>query len=235
MANYLLHNLGYDKPINFRYIVLDTLKRYGICQHLRDYSADQLSLTNVDKWLQSTDYYKNKINGSKERLKEYKATLKQIEGGDESYVQKEYERLLSNAKSYRSSKHSWNIDEANRIDERAKEYHKYLLKFNLPVSGELGKNLNNSLWEIYNTAILDRDEHLEADKKSIEKMHQAKDPIYEDVRAEVIDRLKGYIKWQEDEIKSSKECIKRIEKNNKVIKDIFDQLDLVDRMVSNED
>ena len=117
MANYLLHNLGYDKPINFRYIVLDTLKRYGICQHIRDYSTGQLGLTDVNKWLEYTGYYEDKINRSKEQLKEYKATLKQIADGDESYVQKEYERLLSNAKSYRSSQHSWNIDEANKIDK----------------------------------------------------------------------------------------------------------------------
>lgn len=92
MANYLLHNLGYDEPINFRYIVLDTLKRYGICQHVRDYSTNQLGLTDVNKWLESTNYYENKIKRSKEMLKEYKATLKQIEAGDESYIQAEYKK-----------------------------------------------------------------------------------------------------------------------------------------------
>lgn len=234
MANYLLHNLGYDKPINFRYIVLDTLKRYGICQHLRDYSTDYCGLTDVNKWLESTDYYEDKIKRSKEKLKEYKATLKQIADGDESCIQKDYERLLSNARSYRSSQHSWNIDEANTIDECAKEYFKYLSQFNLPVSGELGKNLNNSLWEVYNTAILDRDEHLEEDKKLVERMHQAKDPVYEDVKVEVIDRLKGYVKWQENEIKSAKECIKRIKENNEIIKDIFYELDLVEKRVGDE-
>lgn len=234
MANYLLHNLGYDKPINFRYIVLDTLKRYGICQHMRDYSTDHYGLTDVSKWLESTDYYEDKIKRSKEQLKEYKTTLKQIDGGDESYIQKEYERLLSNAKSYRCSQHSWNIDEANTIDECAKEYFKYLSQFNLPVGGQLGKNLNNSLWEIYNTAIHDRDEHLEEDKKSVEQMHQAKDPIYEDVKVEVMDRLKSSVKWQEDEIKSAKECIKRIKENNEIIKNIFHELDLVEKRVSDQ-
>ena len=234
MANYLLHNLGYDKPINFRYIVLDTLKRYGICQHVRDYSTGQLGLTDVNKWLESTEYYENKIKRSKEMLKEYKATLKQIEAGDESYIQAEYEKLLSNAKSLRSSEHSYHIDYANKISKCAEEYYKYLSQFHLPVYGELGKNLRSSLCEIYNTAILDRDECLENDKKSVEQMHQAKDPIYEDVKVEVIDRLKGYIEWQEREIKGAKECIKRIKENNEIIKDIFHELDLVEKRVGDE-
>lgn len=234
MANYLLHNLGYDKPIDFRYIVLDTLKRYGICQHIRDYSTSQLSLTDVNKWLESTDYYEDKIKRSKENLKEYKAQLKQIENGDETYIQAEYEKLLSNAKTLRSSEHSYYIDQANKISKCAEEYYKYLSQWKMPCGGELGKNLTNALWDIYHTAIYDRDECLEDDKKSIESMHQTKDPIYEDVRAEVIDRLKGYIRWQEDEIKSAKECIKRIEKNNEIIKDIFYELDLVDKRVGNE-
>ena len=235
MANYLLHNLGYDKPINFRYIVLDTLKRYGICQHIRDYSTNQLGLTDVNKWLETTDYHEDKIQKSKERLKEYKTILKNIEDGDESYIQAEYEKLLSNAKSLRSSKHSYHIDQANKISKCAEEYYQYLSQWKMPSGGELGKNVTNVLWDIYHTAIYDRDEHLEEDKKSVEIMRRVKDPIYEDVKAEVIDRLKNYVKWQEDEINSAKECIKRIEKNNEIIKDIFYELDLVDKRLGVED
>lgn len=126
------------------------------------------------------------------------------------------------------------MDYANKISKCAEEYYKYLSQFYLPVDGELGKNLRSSLCEIYNTAILDRDECLESDKKSIEQMHQAKDPIYEDVKADVIDRLKGYVKWQENEIKSAKECIKRIKENNEIIKDIFHELDLVEKRVGDK-
>ena len=234
MSNYLLHNLGYDNPINFRYIVLDILKRYGICQHLRDYSISRLSLTDVNDWLILTDYEECNIKRAKERLKENQTILKQIESGDESYIQKEYEKQLSNAQSLRNSKHSWNIDEARRINKCAEEYYKYLAQWKMPSGGELGKNIQNELWDIYYTAIHDRDEHLEEDKKSVERMRETKDPIYEDIRAKVIDEVKSNILWQKDIIKSAKDCIKRIEKSNEIIKDIFYELDLVDKRVGDE-
>lgn len=235
MANYLLHNLGYDQPINFRYIVLDTLKRYGVCVHLRDYSTNHWGLTDVNEWLQSTDYYEDNLKKAKKALKEYKAQLKKIEDGDETYIKEEYEKKLRVAESYRSCQHSWNIDEADSIDKCANEYYKYLTQLNLSsIPGELGKNLKRDLWDIYETAIRDREEHLKQDKEDVEHMHQAKDPIYEDVKIEVIVRLEGYVEWQNRMIKEAKENIKRIKRNNEIIKEIFNQLDLVDKMVGDE-
>ena len=209
MSNYLLHNLGYyENPdkINFRYIVLDTLKQYGICQHLKDYSTDHWGLTDVNKWLKSTKGLEDTIVNSKKRLKEYRKQLKQIENGDETLIQQEYQKKLSNAQSLKNSENSYYIDEANRADKCAEEYYKYLSQFNLPDNCEL----SDRLWEEFTLS------------------------SYGKLKKEFIDRLKSYIKWQEDEIKNAKKNIKYVESCNQIIKSVFNELDLMEKRMGVE-
>lgn len=71
--NYLLHNLGYDNPIDFRRIVLYTYK--GRCMWLRDTRLDSLGLYDYTKWLPDIKYEQSNLERAKKSYKEAKIAL----------------------------------------------------------------------------------------------------------------------------------------------------------------
>ncbi len=233
-TNYLLHNIGYDKPIDFRYIVLSTMKSYGVCIHLRDYSITQLDLYDVNTWLRKTNYCEQELKRHKELLKTCHSELKKIKDGDESQIKKEYERQVGNALSLQNCDNSWHIDEAKRIEKCTDEYYKYLSLWEMPTNDNFSKELKETLYSIYETAVEDKEAHLVANKKSVESMRNSIVPNYETVKEEVIKRLENDIQWHKKGIDEAKKSIEYILDCNKKIQEVFSWIEIVEKKVGGD-
>ena len=126
MANYILHNMGYGNPINFREIVLSTLKGFGICCHLRDYSLSQLGTTDVTKWLANDNYERGNLKHWQESTEEKKKLLALILDGEESIIKSEYQKEEESVTYYKSCETSFYDDEISKARNSVEQYTKYL-------------------------------------------------------------------------------------------------------------
>lgn len=229
MANYLLHNLGYENPVNFRYVVLSTIKGWGICAHLRDELMDQLSLTNVNDWLGSTEEYERAILRAEMKLRNTQAQLKKIQGGDESYIKELYDKEVNKAKSLLACNNSYNKDEADKVARSADQFKRYLTAWeSLGSSTDVYSHITEALQDIYSTALQDEAEYLEHDKEAVAEMRRISIPTYEEVKSSTIEDLNRWVKHWKEDIKDSRRAIKRIQADNEIIRDIFKRLDEVE-------
>lgn len=219
--NYLLHNLGYDKPVNFREIVLRTYKSH--CMWLRDTYLDRLDLYNYESWLPNIQYFYDELERERERLKKYQNELLLL---TDEKLQEMYEKKVSDIEVLHNCNHSYHMDLADDIKRCTDEYDKYLRKWleipNTP------KWLTADLIDIYDTATRDLNGHLNDDIESVKSMHNEPIPTFENFKAETINRLEYNINFQKDRIASQKRNIKIVEKDIADIKQLFAWLDEIE-------
>lgn len=225
--NYLLHNLGYDKPINFRYIVLSTYK--SRCMWLRDDYLDNLGLYDYTKWLPDASYEQSNLEHAKKSYKEAKIALVSL---TEEKLSAAYEEELRKYEVLHNSTHSYHSDIAAKIKRCTEEYREHLDKW-LAIP-DTPNWLAGDLIEIYDTAIKDMKEHEADDVKAVESMHNQMPPTFEEFREKELKHLESMISWSADKIKSAKRAIKFIEKEREEVKQIFALLDQIDGGNSNE-
>lgn len=220
--NYYLHNMGYDKPINFREIVLRTYKSH--CMWLRDTYFDRLDLYNYEAWLPNIQYYYDELKHERECLKKYQNELLLL---TDEKLQEMYAEKVESIKVLHNCNHSYHMDLAVDISRCTDEYDKYLRKWleipNTP------KWLTSDLIDIYDTAMRDLREHNDEDIKSVERMHDEPIPTFEDFKTETIDRLEYNISFQTARITSQKNSIKIVEQQISDVKQLFAWLDEIDR------
>jgi hypothetical protein len=214
--------MGYDKPINFREIVLRTYKNR--CMWLRDTYFDRLDQYNYESWLPNIQYYYDALERERECLKKYQNELLLLT--DET-LQEMYAEKVESIKVLHNCNHSYHMDLAADISRCTDEYDKYLRKWleipNTP------KWLTADLVDIYDCAMRDLREHNEEDIKSVERMHKEPIPTFENFKAETIARLEYNINFQKDRIESRKRNIKIVEKDMADVKQLFAWLDEIEK------
>ena len=89
--NYLFQNYGYvDKPVNFKHVVVDLLRRYGIFIHMRD---EPSGIYDLNKFLYETNpmgipYHQDNIKRAEKAITTHQQRLKDLEeNGDQLYQQ----------------------------------------------------------------------------------------------------------------------------------------------------
>ena len=217
--NYYLHNVGYDKPINFRRIVLEAYK--SRCMWLRDDYLDHLGLYDYTKWLPDMSYEESNLKLSKERYKECKLELAAL---SKVKLQEMYEEELKKYEVMHNSDNSYHADFAAKARRSAEEYRTHLDKW-LAIP-DTPNWLAGDLIDIYDTAIKDAED--------VERMHSKTPPTFKKFADKELKRLKKSISFHAYRIKSAKRTIKEIEKRREEVKQIFAWLDQIDGGATNE-
>lgn len=225
--NYLLHNLGYDKPINFRYIVLSTYK--SRCMWLRDDYLDNLGLYDYTKWLPDASYEQSNLKFAQQSYKEAKLKLASL---TEEEPRAAYDEELRKYEVLHNSEHSYHSDIANEIKRCIKEYKTHLNTW-LAIP-DTPNWLTGDLIEIYDTAVRDMEDHEADDVKAVERMHSQTPPTFEEFRENELKHLESTISRSADRIKSAKRAIKDIERKREEVKQIFDWLDQIEQEENNK-
>ena len=231
MANYILHNIGYGNPVNFREVVLSTLKGFGVCGHLRDYPISQIGTTDVKKWYATTDYEEGNLKHWKENTEQKKKQLQTILGGDESVIEAEYEKEKELISYYKDCEHSYYDDEILKAKKSVAEYSKYLGHFQTKMNNEFYVAFDKELREITETAIRDIKEMKGESAKSLCRAKQKKLPDYASFRDKYIENLRNGIRHGEEHIASIKRAIRRISENNAIIKEVFEAIEEAEKRI----
>lgn len=220
--NYLLHNLGYDKPVNFREIVLR--QYHSHCGWLRDTYFDRLDLYNYEKWLPNIQYEYDQLKREQQLLDRDKNELSSL---TDEKLQEMYAEEVSKIETLHNCNHSYHMDLAVDIKRCTDEYYKSLKKwFDIAMAP---KWLNEELLDIYSTAMKDLEEHHTEDIKAIERMHRESIPTFEDFKTETIERLEYNVKFQKGRIDSRKRAIKIVEQEIADVKQLFAWLDEIEK------
>lgn len=219
--NYLLHNLGYDKPVNFREIVLRQYHQH--CPWLRDTYFDRLDLYDYEKWLPDLEYYKKELQEAKSRLKKYQYEMVNF---TEEKLQEMYALEVHKVKMLNQCHSSYHMDMVNEIKRCTDEYNKPLQRWlalpNAP------KYLTDELIDIYATAINDMEEHLRDEIKAVERMHNEVVPDYKDFKRQTKDNILDMIKFCENQVSDRKRLIKLVKEEVAEVKQIFAWLDSIE-------
>lgn len=224
--NYLLHNLGYDKPIDFRRIVLQAYKSH--CVWLRDDYLDRLGLYDYTKWLPDMSYAQSNLQHAKESYKKSKLELAAL---TKEKLQNLYAEELKKCEVLRNSTNSYYADQATKIKRCAEEYRTHLDKW-LAIP-DTPNWLAGDLIDIYDTAIKDMKENEANNTKAIEKMHSQVPPTFEEFAEKELKHLESMISLAADRIKSAKRAIQEIEKRHEEVKQVFDWLDSIEQEENN--
>lgn len=220
--NYYLHNVGYDQPIDFRRIVLQSYKSH--CMWLRDDYLDHLGLYDYTKWLPDTSYEQSNLEHAKESYKKAKLELAALTN---LRLKTLYEDELKKYEVLHNSTNSYYADQAEKIKRCAAEYRTHLDKWlSIP---DTPNWLAGDLIDIYDTAIKDMKENEANNAKAIEKMHNQTPPTFEEFAEKELKHLESMISWAADRIKSAKRAIKEIEKRREEVKQIFAWLDKIEQ------
>lgn len=220
--NYLLHNLGYDQPINFRYIVLNTYK--SRCMWLRDDYLDNLGLYDYTKWLPNIKYEQSNLERAKKAYKEAKLTLASL---TKETLRARYAEELRKYEVLNNCTDSYHADRAATIKRCADEYRTHLDKW--LALHDTANWLTGELIEIYDTAIADMKEHEDENVKAVQKMHNQTPPTFEEFVENEFKYLESIISFYADRIKDAKRAIKIIERECAEVKQIFTWLDTIEQ------
>lgn len=220
--NYLLHNMGYDKPIDFRYIVLSTYK--SRCVWLRDYYIDHLGLHDYTKWLPDIKYEQSNLKRAKKAYKEAKLKLASL---TKETLRTRYTEELRKYEVLNNSTDSYHADHAAIIKRCADEYRTHLDKW--LALHDTANWLTGELIEIYDTAIADMKEHEEKNVEAVRKMHNQTPPAFEEFVENEFKHLESNISFYADRIKDAKRAIKIIERECTEVKQIFAWLDQIEQ------
>lgn len=220
--NYLLHNLGYDNPIDFRSIVLRTYKSH--CMWLRDDYIENLGLHDYTKWLPDMSYEESNLKHAKESYKKYKLELAAL---TKEKLQELYAEELRKYDVLHNSTNSYYADMAAKARRSAEEYRTHLDKW-LAIP-DTPNWLAGELIDIYDTAIKDAKGNEADNVKAVEKMHSEVPPTFDEFVLQEFKRLENNISCHADRIKSTKQTIKKIERRREEVKQIFAWLDEIEQ------
>ena len=219
--NYLLHNMGYDKPINFREIVLRVYK--DRCMWLRDTYFDRLNPYFYEQWLPNIKYQYESLERDQECLKKAQNELCSL---TDEKLQEMYAKEVSKIETLHNCHHSYHMDEVVKISRCTDQFYDSLEKWlaipNTPPW------LTKGLFDIYDTAISDLREHKEAEYKAVEQMHNTPIPTFEDFKSETINRIKSNIEFYKKQINDQKKNIKIVEQQIAEVKQLFAWLDEIE-------
>lgn len=233
--NYMFQNYGYvDKPVNFKHVVIDLLRRYGIFIHMRD---EPSGIYDLDKFLYEKNpmgipYHKKNIARLEKRIKEAEDKLCQLStDGDKLYQEyydeglKDYNNLVETNEYYKKYK-----EEADKYEKRAKDIQNFLNNFKLE-NQEFSNLIKETLNECIEALMEDYDSNIRyAVINDVRDKTEPYNPMSKEEWIQVeTDRCKNEIEWCTKQIEEEKKAIKSCRKKDKLIKEIFTALEPFDK------
>lgn len=220
--DWTLHNYGY-KNINFRKVVLEELKRYNIAIHLRDEYIDRLGLDDVEKWLESENYYIEQIEWAKKRLTEatdnYNAVLI-----DESIIKDAYEKECAKISSMKTWENTFYADEVTKIIECLHDFEPKVNNWIDKAPANLDF-ITKGLKDMLETAKADMTKNAQENVKSLDRIKDTTFPEWDTFRKDYIEKAKSNLDWAKEEVKNKKKALKNVQERNHTIKQVFEILD----------
>ena len=235
--NYLFQNYDYVKnPVNFKHVVIDLLRRYGLFIHMRD---EPNYIYDLDKFLYEKNpmgipYHKENIVRLKKRIKDAEDKINQLNtDGDELY-QKYYEEglkdysdiILSNVyfKKYK--------EEADRYEKRVKDVQDFLNNFKLKnqeFNNLIRENLSDCIEALVEDCVY---YNKEAARHNVGDTPEPYNPTSkEQWIQEEIKKCHEEIEWCIKQIKEEKKAIKNLREKDALIKEIFTALEPFDKEI----
>lgn len=235
--NYLFQNYGYvDKPVNFKHVVIDLLRRYGIFIHMRD---EPSGIYDLDKFLYEKNpmgipYYKENIARLEKRIKEAEDKLCQLStDGDKLYQKyydeglKDYNKIVETNEYYKEYR-----ERADKYLKRVHNIQDFLYNFHLE-----NQEFSNIIKETLNGCIEALMEYYDSNIKRaiINDVRDNTKPYNptpkEQWIQEEIKKCHDEIEWCTKQIKQEKKAIKNCEEKDNLIKKIFAALEPFDKEV----
>ena len=225
--NYMFQNYGYvDKPVNFKHVVIDLLRRYGLFIHMRD---EPSGIYDLDKFLYETNpmgipYHKEKIEKLKNRIEDAKNKLKELNVGSDKLYQeyyddglKDYNNLIETNEYYKKYRHV-----ANKYIKRVHNIQDFLYNFHLE-NQEFSNIIKETLNRCIEALMEDYDSNIRyAVINDVRDNTEPYNPMPKEKWIQVeTNRCKNEIEWCTKQIEEEKKAIKSCRQKDKLIKAIF--------------
>lgn len=235
--NYLFQNYDYVKnPVNFKHVVIDLLRGYGLCIHMRD---EPNCIYDLDKFLYEKNpmgipYHKENIARLEKRIKEAEDKLCQLSiDGDKLYREyyeeglKDYNDLILSNRYFKEYK-----EKADRYEKRVEDIQYFLNNFKLE-NQEFNKLIRESLSDCIEALAEDCAYYnKEAARCDVGDTPEPYNPTpKEQWIQEEIKKCHDEIEWCTKQIKEEKKAIKNCEEKDNLIKKVFAALEPFDKEV----
>lgn len=234
---FLFQNYHYvNEPVNFKHVVIDLLRRYGLFIHMRD---EPNCIYDIDKFLYEKNpngipYHKEKIEKLKNRIKEAENKLQQLNIDSDSLYQEWYNEGL---KTYNNLIETNEYCEkyktlANNYLKRINNIQDFLKNFKLKNS-EFSKLIEDNLDGCIEALLEDYNYYnKEAVKNDVGDDPKPYSPMpKEEWIQEHIKNCNEEIEWCTKQIKKEKQAIKNCREKDKLIKEIFTALEPFDKEI----
>lgn len=235
--NYMFQNYGYvDKPVNFKHVVIDLLRRYGLFIHMRD---EPSGIYDLDKFLYEKNpmgipYHKEKIEKLKNRIEDAKNKLQQLNTDAETLYQEwynagleKYNELIETNKYFTKYKAV-----ANNYKKRISDIQDFINNFKLE-NQEFDDIIKENLVGCVEALSEDYDFYIkEAVENDVGDNPEPYCPVHMDkwIADQTKDCL-NEIEWCTKQIKEEEQAIKNLQEKDKLIKEIFIALEPFDKEI----
>ena len=235
--NYMFQNYGYvDKPVNFKHLVIDLLRRYGLFIHMRD---EPSGIYDLDKFLYETNpmgipYHEKSITRLEKRIKDAENKLKELNiDSDKLYQEyydeglKDYNNLIETNEYYKEYK-----ERADKYLKRVHNIQNFLYNFHIE-NQEFNNLVKENLNECIEALMEDYDSNIRyAVLNDIRDNPEPYNPMPKKEWIQVeIRRCNDEIEWCTKQIKEEKKAIKNLQEKDKLIKEIFMALEPFDKEI----
>lgn len=235
--NYLFQNYDYVKnPVNFKHVVIDLLRRYGLFIHMRD---EPSGIYDLDKFLYEKNpmgipYHKEKITKLEKRIKDTENKINQLNtDGDELYQEyyeeglKDYNDIILSNIYFKEYK-----EEADRYEKRVKDIQDFLNNFKLK-NQEFNNLIRENLSDCIEALVEDCAYYnKEAVRHDVGDTPEPYNPTpKEQWTQEEIKKCHEEIEWCTKQIKEEKKAIKNLLEKDALIKEIFTALEPFDKEI----
>lgn len=235
--NYLFQNYDYVKnPVNFKHVVIDLLRRYGLFIHMRD---EPNCIYDLDKFLYEKNpmgipYHKENIIKLKKRIKDAENKINQLNtDGDELYQKyykeglKDYNDIILSNMYFKEYK-----EEAGRYEKRVKDIQDFLNNFKLK-NQEFNNLIRENLSDCIEALVEDcAFYNREAAGHNVGDTPEPYNPTpKEQWIQEEIKKCHEEIEWCTKQIKEEKKAIKNLQEKDALIKEIFTALEPFDKEI----
>ena len=235
--DYTFQNYNYVKnPVNFKHVVIDLLRRYGIFIHMRD---EPSGIYDLDKFLYEKNpmgipYHKENIARLKKRIKKAEDKLCQLStDGDKLYQEyyeeglKAYNELILSNRYFKNYKR-----EADKCEKRIKDIQDFLNNFKLE-DQEFNRLIRGTLSECIEALVEERAYYNEeAARNDVGDTPEPYSPSPKEqwIQKE-IKECHDEIEWCTKQIKEEEQAIKNCEEQDNLIKKIFAALEPFDKEI----
>ena len=235
--NYLFQNYDYVKnPVNFKHVVIDLLRRYGLFIHMRD---EPNCIYDLDRFLYEKNpmgipYHKENIIELKKRIKDAENKINQLNtDGDELYQKyceeglKDYNDIILPNIYFKEYK-----EEAGRYEKRVKDIQDFLNNFKLK-NQEFNNLIRENLSDCIEALVEDcAFYNREAAEHNVGDTPEPYNPTpKEQWIQEEIKKCHEEIEWCTKQIKEEKKAIKNLQEKDALIKEIFTALEPFDKEI----